>query len=138
MIKEITKVFDQAIINHIDRAKIGSLGGDRRDIKAFFKNHERKSVVIDKCFKQIEIAEKKSTLKFNVYGFQKLIEAAAAMFMDAAIEERNQKLLSENEKARRVKEHTRLDDFEEEMKEAGYEEHTQVRVFGDNVPSDPI
>ena len=131
MIKEITRVFDQAIVNFIDRAPIGSLGGDRRDIKAFLKNHERKSVVIDKVFGQLEIADKKSTLKFDVYGFQKLIEAAAAMYMDAAIEERNQKLLSNNEKARRIKEHTKLDDFEEEMKEAGYEEYTRVITLGD-------
>lgn len=88
------------------------------NVLSFLLNHERRAVAIERTKEQIHIAEHSNFgKKFNAKHVKEMIETCAAAFANAALNYKEQQLLSELEKSRLVNEATKIERYEAEFEE---------------------
>lgn len=86
------------------------------NIRQFLLNHERKPVVIERICDQIRRAEMSNIGgRFEIRRFTQLIEAAAQMFVDAALKNAEEKAISHAEMVRRMDEGARIENIAQEF-----------------------
>lgn len=111
--------FDLAVDELFDKADLASLPFDKTDLKNFIKRHERKPVVLANLYIQLNKAENVA-VKHDIILFKRMIEGVAHMFVKAAIEAQNEKVLSLNERRKREDEGRRLEEIEKVAREEGF------------------
>ena len=98
MISDVTKRFDNALT---DAFKI------KQNVLNFLLNHERKKLVIDKLCEQILLAER-GVIIMTAEKYQSLIKDIALFFAQNAILHKEEQILSDTERLRRIADADRL------------------------------
>lgn len=112
---EVTQTFDAAIREHCRKVK----EQNRAEITRALLEHERKDVCVQRVCDQIRDAENKCNIggRLELKRFKLLIDAAAVMFCDAALEHMKQRTISQAERQRRIDEANRIQNIEQEFEE---------------------
>lgn len=99
--------------NHI-RAKFS----ENEEKRKFILNHERKELVLNNLCKQIVLAERKAILKRKVapqFYFDRIIESVAEGFAALCLKHRDEAMMSQVEKLKRIHKESKLEDFQNQM-----------------------
>lgn len=104
MLAEVTTEFDRVLM---------SIYGYHKELHKFFKDHPRKSLVLDRTCEQVKYYEKLFRTRLTLDGRNEIIRACVTVFCKAVLDLKEQELFSDIEKAKLLKDK----DLEDEMKE---------------------
>lgn len=107
MIIGVEKIFDDHVRKQL---------GHKKNVADFIINHERKPEILKNICTQILTAEHKGRrLYIDSVRFSQLIRAGADIFIGAALEQKEQSLLTQAEKQRRIDESNKLENLKDEI-----------------------
>lgn len=107
MLSDVRRIFDESV---------DTLFSEKPHLVPFFKDHERKNVVLNNLCEQILIIENRN-LHFNAEAHRTLIKDVALLFCKAALKLVEEQHLSPAERSRREREGRALDIAKDTIKE---------------------
>jgi hypothetical protein len=107
MLSDVRRIFDESV---------DTLFKDKPHLIPFFKDHERKNVVLNNLCEQILIIENRN-LHFNAENYRSTIKDIALLFCKAALKHTEELNLSSAERNRRDREQNILKIAQETIKE---------------------
>jgi hypothetical protein len=104
------------IIRVIFKERIEEIFKDKDELKRFLINHERFHLVCNNLVDEVREMEKRN-LKLDVHGLRKVVHGVADLFMKAALEQKKQQLMTDNERRLIDAKNSKMQDAKEMIRE---------------------